>query len=215
MEAFTLSGFLFMDQEFHYMNDEYCWSFSFQQEILVEKRSIGTGDPFVAWYETLQQNTETGKSGISFTWSVLKNIHHIFINQQGNLVFNKHELVLNKPGHLQLLSASRESRGVAASAQFDRERNEFVFPGGSTIKVHRSGMIILQQAPSGESTDRSGPVFIPAALDASLAAATDQYFSGNMYYYPKMQGEPLIKVSTPTFYEENIRPFIQHVLQCS
>jgi len=211
--------FFFMEQEFHYMNDEYCWSFSFQQEILVEKRSIGTGNPFVAWYETLQQNTEIGKSGISFTWSVLKNIHHIFINQQGNLVFNKHELVLNGSGHLQLLSASRESRGVAASAQFDRERNEFVFPGGSTIKVHRSGMIILQQA-AGADADVVGAgqprqIYIPAALDASLAAATDLHFSGNMYYYPKTQEKLLTKMSTPVFYEENVRSFIQHVLQCS
>jgi len=202
--------FFFMEQEFHYMNDHECWSFSFQEEIRVQKHVIGGDNRFISWYETLQQRTETGKSGISFTWSVLKNIHHICINQQGNLVFNKHELVLNRSGHLQLLSASQESRGIAATAGFDREQNEFVFPGGSKIKVHRSGMIILQGVG-----DRSPRVYIPAALDASLAAATHVLFSGNMYYYPKGQNEPLIKVSVPGFYEENIRSFIQHVLQCS
>jgi len=210
--------FFFMEQEFHYMNDEYCWSFSFQQEIRVQKNSIGSSNRFVSWYETLQQKTETGKSGISFTWSVLKNIHHVFINQEGNLVFNKHELVLNRSGHLQLLSDTAESRGIAASAQRDIERNEFVFPGGSKIKVHRSGMIILEPAEDAEAVpgdDRPRPIYIPAALDASLAAATDVFFSGNMYYYPKDQNKPLIKVSTPIFYEKNIRSFIQHVLQCS
>jgi hypothetical protein len=209
--------FFFMEQEFHYMNDEHCWSFSFQQEIRVQKNSIGSGNRFVSWYETLQQKTETGKSGISFTWSVLKNIHHVFINQEGNLVFNKHELVLNRSGHLQLLSDTSESRGIAASAQRDIERNEFVFPGGSKIKVHRSGMLILLHAEGTEmiSGGRPRPVYIPAALDTSLAAATDMHFSGNMYYYPKAQDEPLIKVSVPGFYEENIRSFIQHVLQCS
>jgi len=211
--------FFFMEQEFHYMNDHECWSFSFQEDIQVQKHLTGSDSPYITWYETLDQRTETGKAGISFTWSVLKNIHHIFINQQGNLVFNKHELVLNNSGHLQLLSASRESRGVAASAQFDRERNEFVFPGGSTIKVHRSGMFILQRSAGTDagvvSSGRSRPVFIPAALDASLAAATDLHFSGNMYYYPKTEGERLIKVSTHNFYEENIRSFIQYVLQCT
>ncbi|MBS1601332.1 MAG: hypothetical protein JST42_01600, partial [Bacteroidetes bacterium] len=202
--------FFFMEQEFHYMNDEYCWSFSFQQEVRVQKNSIGSSNRFVSWYETLQQRTETGKTGISFTWSVLKNIHHVFINQQGNLVFNKHELVLDRAGHLQLLSAERESRGVAAAAQYDSVRNEFVFPGGNKVKVHRSGMIILERVG-----DSPGPVYIPAALDASLAAATDMHFSGNMYYYPNVQNEPLIKLSVPGFYEENIRSFIQHVLQCS
>jgi hypothetical protein len=168
---------------------------------------------------------------------VLKNIHHVFINQQGNLVFNKHELVLTQSGHLQLLSAERESRGIAASAQYDSVQNEFVFPGGNKIKVHRSGMLILVPADTEElsasvtvrrdrltavgaeagvvTPDVSRPIYIPAALDASLAAATDMLFSGNMYYYPKDAKQPLVKVSVPGFYEQKIRPFIQHILQCS
>jgi hypothetical protein len=67
-------------------------------------------------------------------------------------------------------------------------------------------MIVLQ---------RESPVFIPAVLDASLGAGTDKHFAGNMFYYPDSSKEPLIKISTQEFYKENIRPFIQDILQCS
>ncbi|HTI91439.1 MAG TPA: hypothetical protein VL727_12675, partial [Puia sp.] len=143
-------------------------------------------------------------AGLSLTLSVLKNIHNIYINQQGNLVFNKHELVLSKAGHIQLLSAARESREAAVTADWDVTRNEFTFPGGGRIRVHRAGMIILQGLC---------PVYIPAVLDASLAAATDKHFAGNIYYYPISSKQSLIKMSTQDFYQENIRSFIQQILK--
>ena len=170
------------------------------------KFELGPGHVFADRYHYLQEEAMKAKAGISLTLSVLKNIHNIYINQQGNLVFNKHELVLSKTGHIQLLSAARESREAAVTATWDVNRNEFNFPGGSRIKIHRAGMIILQ-GPD--------PVFITAVLDASLAAATDKHFAGNLYYYPVSPKEPLVKMSTQDFYKENIRPFIQHILQCS
>lgn len=200
------ADFFFTYSSFYYIRGETVWAFAFKADLQCTKFSADQGSVFADRYQELQQEAMKSKAGISLTLSVLKNIHNIYINQQGNLVFNKHELVLSKAGHIQLLSAARESREVAVTATWDVNRNEFSFPGGSRIKIHRAGMIILQGPV---------PVYIPAVLDASLAAATDKYFAGNIYYYPVSGQESLVKMSTRDFYKENIRTFIQHILQCS
>lgn len=200
--------FFFAERVFCYMNEEYIWTFAWGQDIRIQKEKIGNTAWWTGYYEMLQERTEQEKGNISFSWSVLKNIHHVIVNQQGNLVFNKHELVLSKGGHIQLLPASRESRVVTVPSEWDSEHNEFLFPGGNKIRVLRSGMLVLQRA-------ETATVYIPAALDTSLAAATDTHFTGNPYYYPAGSGEPLIKINATTFYEENIRSFIRHILKCS
>ncbi len=221
------ADFFFAEQEFYYMNDDHIWSFSWQQDIQVQKNRVVVGHSFINYYEMLRVRAETEKSKISFTWSVLKNIHNVFINQQGNLVFNKHELVLSKAGHIQLLPAAGESRKIAITAKYNSEQSEFTFPGGNKIRIHRSGLIVLQRANDPGLSPHLGAgieivsgsflpsVYIPAVLEASLAAATDTHFAGNLYYYPIEQKHPLVKLSTPGFYEENIRSFIQHVFECS
>ena len=205
------ADFFFEDGAFHYMNYEYIWRFNYQQEVWIEKRAGDPDHAFVQKYEQLQEQAENQKAGTSFGWSVLKNINTVFINQEHNLVFNKHELVLSKTGHIQLLPAGREARMPDVRSEWEDRRNEFTFPGGSKVKVHRSGMLILQWITDGQARQ----VYIPAALDASLAAATDSHFAGNGYYYPERQKGALIKVDTAGFYKENIRSFIQHVLHAA
>jgi hypothetical protein len=205
----SFADFFFFTGAFHYIRDGYVWRITYEQELNIEKMEIFSAQRVSDHYHELQGEAMKGKAGIPLNWSVLKNIHHIFINQQGNLVFNKHELVLSQAGHIQLLSAARESRSIAASSEWNSARNEFTFPGGSKIRVLRSGMIVLLRS------GRDGSVYIPAVLDVSLAAATETHFAGNLYYYPTVQNEPLIKISTQEFYKENIRPFIQDILQCS
>ena len=203
----SYADFFFFRGTFCYIKDGYVWRIAYEQELSIHKMEHFSAQRFIDHYLALQGEAMKGKAGISLTWSVLKNIHHIYINQRGNLVFNKHELVLSKAGHIQLLSAARESREVAVAATWDVNRNEFGFPGGSRIKIHRAGMIILQGHYS--------PVYIPAVLDASLAAATDKEFAGNLYYYPDSRKESLTQISAPEFYQKNIRSFIQDILQCS
>jgi len=203
----SFADFFFFKGAFYYIRDGHIWRISYEQELSILKAPLFSANRFIDHYQVLQGEAMKARAGISLTWSVLKNIHHIYINQQGNLVFNKHELVLSKAGHIQLLSAARESRGVAVAATWDVGRNEFSFPGGSRIKVHRAGMIILQGHYS--------PVYIPAVLDASLGVATDKEFAGNLYYYPDSRKESLMQISTLEFYQKNIRSFIQDILQCS
>jgi len=200
--------FFFDGAAFYYMNYECIWRFNYLQEIEIEKTATGPDQAIAYRYDQMQQQAENQKAGTSFGWSVLKNINTVFINRENNLVFNKHELVLSRTGHIQLLSADRESRAVAVPSEWNSGSNEFAFPGGSKIKVHRSGMLILQRLADNVLQQ----VYIPAALDASLAAATDSHFAGNMYYYPSKEEGALIKMDTAVFYEENIRSFIQHIL---
>ncbi|MBS1665124.1 MAG: hypothetical protein JST68_29025 [Bacteroidetes bacterium] len=206
--------FFFAEQEFYYMNDQYIWSFTFEDEIRVQRNRI-SGDPlFAGYYDMLQERAMQEKARTSFSWSVLKNVNNAFINVGGNLVFNKHELVLSRAGHIQLLMASSPTaRSATVTAEWAGDRNEFTFPGGNKIKIHRSGMLILQRVQVEERQD--SVIYIPAALDASLAAATDTKFAGNPYYYPSDLPKVLLKMSTARFYEENIRSFIQDILHAA
>lgn len=203
--------FFFAEQEFYYMNDDYIWSFTLDEEIRVQRSRLSADNLFAGYYEMLQERAVQEKTRTSFSWSVLKNVNNAFINLSGNLVLNKHELVLTKAGHIQLLMAANPAaRTPLVTSEWTSSLNEFTFPGGNKIKIHRSGMLVLQRAATADTGARE--IFIPAALDASLAAATDTYFSGNPYYYPLDAPKPLIKASTARFYEENIRSFIQDIL---
>ncbi|HTI92922.1 MAG TPA: hypothetical protein VL727_20130, partial [Puia sp.] len=102
------ADFFYTSGRFHYMRDGSIWAFDFQDELLCSKFDLRPGHVFADRYHHLQDEAIKSKAGLSLTLSVLKNIHNIYINQQGNLVFNKHELVLSKAGHIQLLSAARE-----------------------------------------------------------------------------------------------------------
>ncbi|HEY6900359.1 MAG TPA: hypothetical protein VI233_06945 [Puia sp.] len=206
--------FFFAEQEFYYMTDQYIWSFAMEDEIRVRRSRISADNLFAGYYEMLQERAEQEKTRTSFSWSVLKNVNNAFINNAGNLVLNKHELVLSKAGHIQLLMAGNPaSRSAAVTAEWAGDRNEFTFPGGNKIKIHRSGMLILQRARVDEEHGRL--IYLPAALDASLAAATDTQFAGNPYYYPSDPPGMLMKMSTARFYEENIRSFIQDILHAA
>lgn len=81
-------------------------------------------------------------------FSTLRNIKEIFINTDGNLVFNKHALVINSYGVIKLekttcLQKKQQAKLIGES--------EFVFPGGLSV-INKIGMFILRDVKvSGEN----------------------------------------------------------------
>ncbi|MDF2455181.1 MAG: hypothetical protein K0R51_1174 [Cytophagaceae bacterium] len=106
---------------------------------------------------------------------ILKNVHSVFIDDAGNLGFNKHTFHINKGRHIKLDTA-RSTRAIVIATK--NSNNEFVFPDGSVVEVDRKGLFILK------SSDVNIPaIYIPGFLDGALGVGTAQAFSGNEYYH--------------------------------
>jgi hypothetical protein len=73
--------------------------------------------------------------------SILKNIQTVFINQAGNLVFNKHELNIHHQEIYKLKSTSDLKPLYQAT---HTSATEFTFANGNTVSVNRSGMVMLK-----------------------------------------------------------------------
>jgi ribosomal protein L7/L12 len=78
-------------------------------------------------------------------FAILRNLTTVGINQAGNLVFNKHELVCRPAGHIVLTQWSKDRESdMACHAVWDDVSGAFVFSSGNRIRVDRSGMLILE-----------------------------------------------------------------------
>ncbi|KAA3440709.1 ribosomal protein L7/L12 [Rufibacter hautae] len=106
--------------------------------------------------------------------SVLKNLTEVFINKKRNLVFNKHELLLNQYGVIQLKPAVDFGREAIHEAYLIAE-NEFSFAGGGKVTLNRSGILqllapITEEKPTYEVIlEKSGPhkIYLVKSLQAS------------------------------------------------
>jgi len=99
----------------------------------------------------------------------------VFINQSGNLVFNVHQLYLNVGNVIKLDKSVDLTPLIGAQAV---SSSHFLFPDGSSVFIKRTGMLVLR------SSNKDIPeIFVPSVLDRALGVATEDYFSGNDYYY--------------------------------
>jgi ribosomal protein L7/L12 len=105
----------------------------------------------------------------------LKNIDTVYINREGNLVLNIHALRLSQGKYLLLDRPPSQDRQVQAVRN---DRDHFVFPDGSQVRVKRCGMIALKS-----SNTALPEIYIPTLIDVTLGAATDTTFAGNTFYY--------------------------------
>jgi hypothetical protein len=119
----------------------------------------------------------------TFNSGVFKNIHEVFINSSGQLIFNKHALGLEATDkNIRFLQASDRAVKIMA-----RKINDlaFEFPDGSLVEVNRLGVIILKS-----STIAIPAVYIPSLIDSPLGVATLYRFAGNEFYFK----EPLFEI---------------------
>ena len=173
------SRFIFFNDKFHYKNS--FEQFSIDQEGLVALDNEAVPELFDAREKELSLITQKN----SYAQTPFKNIHSVAINERNALVFNVHELKLNKDSHLKL----ETSIGLVKTLEAKQiKEKEFEFNDGSKIEIDRTGLILLC------SSDNSIPViYIPSYLDSSLGVATDDFFAGNEYYYEESQYEVVLK----------------------
>lgn len=136
--------------------------------------------------------------------SILKNINRVYINTNGSLSFNKHELVCKNQQYFML-----DHTGQIAIEEdaLREEENTFVFKDGSKVFIHKSGMILLKSSRSDLPM-----IYVPSALDASLGLATSDYFAGNEYYYKAKQTNTNTKIAPFDFWRQYINEFINTIV---
>lgn len=114
--------------------------------------------------------------------NILRKINQIGISDKGYLMCNTSQLSVAFGGHLKLETRKGSMMKIRAQST---ENGVFRFEDGSEVRNTFQGMIILTS-----SSQHIPPIYVPTVLNAALAAATHQEFSGNRFYY----NEPLYDV---------------------
>ncbi|OFY83689.1 MAG: hypothetical protein A3F72_12810 [Bacteroidetes bacterium RIFCSPLOWO2_12_FULL_35_15] len=181
------NSFAYHEQKFHHRNNKGVWSIGIDGKI--EKDDTIDIEIFTKRGKELKDVAQK----YSYAQGVLKNIHHIYINELNNIVFNIHELVINKGYHIKLDKTNFLQRISVAQKIKD---NKFVFDDGSSIEINRCGLLILKS-----SNSEIPIIYIPSVLDASLGVATEHEFAGNEYYYKESQNDVILLKPGPKVLE--------------
>ncbi|GAB2647807.1 hypothetical protein GCM10027035_46810 [Emticicia sediminis] len=167
-------GFTFIKEEqlFYHYNHTGIWSISIDGIVTNLQVNLDTIKPIID-----KRNEEIKLRLNKFNWgkNTLKNINSVFINEADCLVFNKHELILEQKSEHIILVANFKQRKVVANQV---TRNEYIFEDGSQVFINSLGLITLQSSNASIPT-----IYIPSVLDHDLGLATNQYFTGNEYYF--------------------------------
>lgn len=168
-----LQPFAFHEDEFHHANSAGIWSIDEKGNSRANLRL--THQVFHDRAAALLK-----EKGVHLpTFNVLKHIKSVYINSKQQLVFGNHALLLNSGQHIKL--EKNENHYPILRAKRVRH-HQFEFSNGSTVKVHKSGLLILKSA------DADIPeIFIPACIDNVLGVATAKHFSGNTFYFAEDQ----------------------------
>jgi ribosomal protein L7/L12 len=152
--------FFWRKDAFYYLKQDDGWKIDYDAQLAIQKQEPAAVQEMKEFYKLRERNLTEMLAKIGERSSrkafnqVLKKVEAVFINGAGNLVFNKHELVLESNGMLHLTLASPEGKIPVLSAQWNPVGNNFVFPGGSSVTLNRGGVLILkngQPALPGQS----------------------------------------------------------------
>lgn len=133
--------------------------------------------------------------------SVLQNIDRIYININGNLVINIHELQYTAEGNFYLAPTSNKAVQVGANEFRD---GKFIFPDGSSIAVHSQGMLVLRS-----DDEKIPPIYVPTVVSWELGMATAKEFAGNTYFYTSKNN----LIHTRNFWVSYIKPFLDNIIR--
>jgi ribosomal protein L7/L12 len=185
--------FFFYDDEryltgFYHFNNTGLYYFSLEDgKIVITDTRIDLADLRIAMTKA-EEEMKRLKTTTSHA-TVLKNVKKISIDIYHNLVFNQHALSLHT--NAILLGGETGTAEMIAHSKYDATSDSYLFPEGSSIKVHPAGMFILKS-----SNKALQDIYIPSVLNNKIGIATDNSFSGNEYYNPYVEKKrQLYKVS--------------------
>jgi len=130
----------FEDGQFHFIGGGKHWVVSFEGSLQIQQETI--------FDKLIKDKIDAEFKQLNFPefGNVLYNVHDVGINLSGNLIINKHQLVLNQHGIIKWEMADKKDRlpHVQASMRHTTTGLQlFTFPNGNTVTVHSEGMIEL------------------------------------------------------------------------
>ncbi len=177
-----------------------CWTFYLGEE--VNMKSHDNPSKLIHSRYLERQGTPKTSYRTFLNDTVFKNVTFLFINEVGNLVFNKHELQLTDHNSIKLEKTGFVKKELIAMVT---GKHKFRFPDGSTVTVHRSGMLMLQS-----SDPLIAEIYLPSVVDASLGIATATDFAGNEYYQSTDASNQKV-ITTKIFWHQYMTPFIETI----
>jgi len=190
-----LAHFVFHHDRFIHRTYKDTWSISVDGEI-----AKLTGDYFD---DTQQRAHKLNETGLSLrSCGGLKNFRTVWINTQGQLMFNHHVICITADGRHVILAHDILRNINTLAKRVSRER--FVFPDGSAIEINSNCLVMLL------SSDRLIPViYIHLGLHFNTPLATAQEFTGHEYFYK----EPGIhRIEPGVFFDKYLKRFINTIV---
>lgn len=168
-----ISSFLYHDNAFHYFTGTVEHLISLDGNLSrISNADLKVRNSIV---KERKKQFEKIKSAFSVDNNVLRNISKVGINSEGNLVLNKHALILNpQNGLFWKPNKSKEFLKIADLAS----DNAFYFSNGTSILVNPLGIICIKPVDA----TFEDYIYIITQLDTRTALATTKYFTGKLKY---------------------------------
>ncbi|MFA9214842.1 MAG: TonB family protein [Candidatus Methylacidiphilales bacterium] len=186
----------FEDNAFVYKGNTYCWKIDAITGSVEQIDNTIIVEP--------EENPLTSKATIIdqySNFSILKNVNKIQINLLNNLVLNGIHEICFFEGRDSISFDEISNNQFEATADKLTE-NVFSFFEGSTITIHKAGLLIFK------SNNTTIPTFyIPTILLHNIAAASETEFAGRDYHYK--QGT---KITVGEFYKKYYKPFMEQII---
>lgn len=150
VKGFGAERFMFHDNFFYYLMPSY------QDKYLkVEMKESLKVSYDTAGYQELKKQSVAYEEMIkehplhpSLFGALLKNIDQIFINHHNKLVINTHELHIEPHGKIEfILTTATQVKHMGVK----NNEGMYIFPNGSSITLHRSGILILRNKTSSHT----------------------------------------------------------------
>jgi hypothetical protein len=146
------------------------------QTIEIEQKEGHHNTPSDRHYNDRQKEINCFKAP---SFSILKNITEVYINQNNFLVFNKHQLQIG--GHNNQFFTYQNLKDwvkIKYSAEYNEIKKTFIFNDGSEIIINSKSFFILK------SSDKQIPtIYLPSNIDVPIGIATQTHFAGSNYFY--------------------------------
>ncbi|KYP15344.1 hypothetical protein [Flavihumibacter sp. CACIAM 22H1] len=195
--------FHFIDNKFYYVT-----AFNYSIIDLEEKATISTleGIPdqsILSSYTYYRMNC----SRIVQEWKdknpILKKLKTVAISASGEIFLNSNKLIKENGFYKIVTAGNYASPTLTYGIWKDENRHEF--RDGSSITLHRSGMLLLT------SSNKTLPtIFLPTVLGVPIAAVANNDFTGTSYFIdPSLQQN---KIGAEEFNSSYLNPFIQTIL---
>lgn len=181
----NIEAVFFYDNSFHCYTAHNYWIIGLDGK--VEKQN----SPSLLISEKKMQQLQLFKN-FNYTLSVFKNIQVVFINTDGKLSFNQHELFYKKDHVTDIVSFTVNTTAEKLIKAKRIKEGEFEFPNGSKVIVNTSGVLILQN-----NIQSTADIFIVSSTDSWSAFATESAYAGTPYFIKEKLFDIILKNGGP------------------